>query len=148
VGVLRDLAMRGIRAVLVEKGDLTHGTSGRYHGLLHSGGRYVVKDKASASECAIENEILRRIMPHCIEDTGGPLRRDPRRRRVLRRALPTGLQGHPRVGREITFARRSSASRCSTRASTAPSPSATPRPTRSWQHDRTPRTPGSTARRY
>jgi glycerol-3-phosphate dehydrogenase len=71
VGVLRDLAMRGIRAVLVEKGDLTHGTSGRYHGLLHSGGRYVVKDKASASECAIENEILRRIMPHCLEDTGG-----------------------------------------------------------------------------
>ena len=39
VGVLRDMALRGIRAVLVEKGDLTHGTSGRYHGLLHSGGR-------------------------------------------------------------------------------------------------------------
>src|SRR5262245_44470461 len=70
-GVLRDLALRGIRAVLVEKGDLTHGTTGRYHGLLHSGGRYVVKDKASAHECAVENEILRRIMPHCLEDTGG-----------------------------------------------------------------------------
>jgi glycerol-3-phosphate dehydrogenase len=69
--VLRDLALRGIRAVLVEKGDLTHGTTGRYHGLLHSGGRYVVKDKASANECAVENEILRRIMPHCLEDTGG-----------------------------------------------------------------------------
>ena len=71
VGVLRDLAMRGIRAVLVEKGDLTHGTTGRYHGLLHSGGRYVVKDPQSATECAEENEILRRIMPHCLEDTGG-----------------------------------------------------------------------------
>lgn len=71
VGVLRDMALRGIRAVLVEKGDLTHGTSGRYHGLLHSGGRYVVKDKQSATECAEENEILRRIMPHCLEDTGG-----------------------------------------------------------------------------
>jgi glycerol-3-phosphate dehydrogenase len=71
VGVLRDLALRGIRAALVEKGDLTHGTTGRYHGLLHSGGRYVVKDKQSASECAVENEILRRIMPHCLEDTGG-----------------------------------------------------------------------------
>src|SRR3954471_18598109 len=70
-GVLRDLALRGIRAVLVEKGDLTHGTTGRYHGLLHSGGRYVVKDQASARECAEENEILRRIMPHCLEDTGG-----------------------------------------------------------------------------
>ncbi len=70
-GVLRDLALRGIRAVLVEKGDLTHGTTGRYHGLLHSGGRYVVKDPQSATECAAENEILRRIMPHCLEDTGG-----------------------------------------------------------------------------
>src|SRR4051812_13091771 len=71
VGVLRDLALRGIRAVLVEKGDLTHGTTGRYHGLLHSGGRYVVKDPQSATEGAEENEILRRIMPHCLEDTGG-----------------------------------------------------------------------------
>jgi glycerol-3-phosphate dehydrogenase len=71
VGVLRDLALRGIRAMLVEKGDLTHGTTGRYHGLLHSGGRYVVKDQASARECAAENQILRQIMPHCLEDTGG-----------------------------------------------------------------------------
>lgn len=70
-GVLRDLALRGIRAALVEKGDLTHGTTGRYHGLLHSGGRYVIKDPQSATECAHENEILRRIMPHCLEDTGG-----------------------------------------------------------------------------
>jgi glycerol-3-phosphate dehydrogenase len=70
-GCLRDLAMRGIRAILVEKGDLTHGTTGRYHGLLHSGGRYAVKDPQSARECAAENLVLRAIMPHCLEDTGG-----------------------------------------------------------------------------
>lgn len=70
-GALCDLAMRGIQAILVEKGDLTHGTTGRYHGLLHSGGRYVVKDPQSASECARENVILRKIMPHCLEDTSG-----------------------------------------------------------------------------
>ncbi|MFQ5400714.1 MAG: anaerobic glycerol-3-phosphate dehydrogenase subunit GlpA [Anaerolineae bacterium] len=70
-GVLRDLAMRGFRAVLVEKRDLSHGTTGRFHGLLHSGGRYVVKDPRAAAECIAENRILRRIMPHCIEDTGG-----------------------------------------------------------------------------
>jgi glycerol-3-phosphate dehydrogenase len=70
-GCVRDLAMRGIRAVLVEKGDLTHGTTGRYHGLLHSGGRYVTKDPQSATECAHENAVLRRIMPHCLEDTSG-----------------------------------------------------------------------------
>ncbi len=70
-GCARDLALRGIRCVLVEKGDLTHGTTGRYHGLLHSGGRYVTKDPQSATECARENAILRRIMPHCLEDTAG-----------------------------------------------------------------------------
>lgn len=71
LGCALDLAMRGIRCVLVEKGDLTHGTTGRYHGLLHSGGRYVTKDPQSATECAHENAILRRIIPHCIEDTSG-----------------------------------------------------------------------------
>jgi glycerol-3-phosphate dehydrogenase len=70
-GVARDCAMRGLQTVLVEKRDLSHGTTGRYHGLLHSGGRYVVKDPAAAVECIHENRILRRIMPQCLEDTGG-----------------------------------------------------------------------------
>jgi glycerol-3-phosphate dehydrogenase len=69
--VVWDAALRGFRAVLVEKRDLTHGTTGRYHGLLHSGGRYVVKDPRSAEECIQENRILRRTHAHCIEDTGG-----------------------------------------------------------------------------
>ena len=56
---------------LVERADLTDGTSGRYHGLLHSGGRYAVRDPESARECIEENRILRRIVPHAIEDTGG-----------------------------------------------------------------------------
>jgi len=70
-GILRDLAMRGFNAILVEKRDLTHGTTGRFHGLLHSGGRYVVKDPQAAKECMQENKILRRIMPDCIENTSG-----------------------------------------------------------------------------
>ena len=70
-GLLRDLARRGLRTLLVEKSDLGTGTSGRYHGLLHSGGRYVVTDPAAARECAVENAIVRRIAPACVEDTGG-----------------------------------------------------------------------------
>ena len=70
-GVAWDAALRGFRVVLVEKRDLTHGTTGRYHGLLHSGGRYVVKDPRSAEECIRENRILRLTHTHCIEDTGG-----------------------------------------------------------------------------
>jgi len=70
-GTALDLALRGLKVALVERADLTQGTSGRYHGLLHSGGRYAVRDPASARECIAENQILRRIVPHAIEDTGG-----------------------------------------------------------------------------
>ncbi|MDM8532073.1 anaerobic glycerol-3-phosphate dehydrogenase subunit GlpA [Anaerolineales bacterium HSG25] len=70
-GVLFDLAQRGFKAVLLERGGLSMGTSGRFHGLLHSGGRYVVNDADAAKECIDENQILRRVMPQAIEDTGG-----------------------------------------------------------------------------
>jgi glycerol-3-phosphate dehydrogenase len=71
VAVLRDLALRGVDAILVERLDLGTGTSGRWHGLLHSGARYAVRDQESARECIEENTILRRIAPHTIEDIGG-----------------------------------------------------------------------------
>ena len=70
-GLLRDLARRGLRTLLVDRSDLGTGTSGRYHGLLHSGGRYVAKDPNAARECIVENRVLRRIAKFAIEDTGG-----------------------------------------------------------------------------
>src|ERR1700694_5724379 len=70
-GVLRDLTLRGIDAILVEKGDLASGTTGRSHGLLHSGGRYYVNDEQAAIECVEEGRILRRIARSAVEDTGG-----------------------------------------------------------------------------
>jgi glycerol-3-phosphate dehydrogenase len=71
LGVAWDACLRGLKVVLVEQSDLGQGTSGRYHGLLHSGGRYVLSDPVSATDCAQENRILRRIAPSTIEDTGG-----------------------------------------------------------------------------
>ncbi len=71
LGVAWDACLRGLKVVVIEQGDLGQGTSGRYHGLLHSGGRYVISDPPSAQDCARENVILRRIAPHTIEDTGG-----------------------------------------------------------------------------
>src|SRR4051812_23873859 len=70
-GVAWDCALRGYDTILVERRDLAEGTSGRFHGLLHSGGRYAVKDPDAAVECIEENVILRRIAADCIEDTGG-----------------------------------------------------------------------------
>jgi glycerol-3-phosphate dehydrogenase, anaerobic, A subunit len=71
MGILRDLSMRGVSAVLLEQGGLAHGTSSRYHGLLHSGARYAVADEESARECMEENRILRRIGRDCVEETEG-----------------------------------------------------------------------------
>jgi glycerol-3-phosphate dehydrogenase len=70
-GVAWDCALRGFDTILAERRDLGDGTSGRFHGLLHSGGRYAVKDPDAAVECIEENVILRRIAADCIEDTGG-----------------------------------------------------------------------------
>jgi len=70
-GILWDLALRGIPAVLFEQKDLANGATGRCHGLLHSGGRYLVKDVAAAKECVDENRILKLTAAPCIEDTGG-----------------------------------------------------------------------------
>jgi glycerol-3-phosphate dehydrogenase len=66
-----DLALRGLKVTLVERGEVTSGTTGRHHGLLHAGGRYAVKDKESAVECIEENLILKRIMPGSFEQNDG-----------------------------------------------------------------------------
>jgi len=76
-GILRDLSMRGIKAVLIEQRDIAHGASSHFHGLLHSGGRYAVKDPQSARECIAENAILRRIAKFCVEETEGFFIRTP-----------------------------------------------------------------------
>jgi glycerol-3-phosphate dehydrogenase len=66
-----DLALRGFDVTVIERGDLCNGTSGRTHGMLHSGGRYAVKDQEAAIECIDESTILRRIVPQVIEPNGG-----------------------------------------------------------------------------
>ena len=71
IGVLRDLSMRGVKALLLEQKDLSNGASSRFHGLLHSGARYAVNDPVAGAECIKENEILRNIASNCIEFTEG-----------------------------------------------------------------------------
>jgi glycerol-3-phosphate dehydrogenase len=71
VATAHDLALRGFDVTVVERGPIVNGTSGRTHGLLHSGGRYAVKDHESAIECIEENMILRKIVPQAIEPNGG-----------------------------------------------------------------------------
>lgn len=77
VGTLRDLSMRGLKTLLLEQQDLAYGTTSRFHGLLHSGARYVMKDKDVAIDCAKENAILCTICKPCIEKTDGLFIRTP-----------------------------------------------------------------------
>ena len=70
-GVAWDLTLRGLRVTLVEMGDVGTGTSGRYHGQLNTGARYVVSDLKSARECWQEHKTIRRVAPHVLDDTGG-----------------------------------------------------------------------------
>ncbi len=66
-----DLALRGFAVTVFERGEISSGTSGRTHGLLHSGGRYCVNDPEAGVECIQENIILRKIARQCIEFNGG-----------------------------------------------------------------------------
>ncbi len=70
-GLARDLALRGVDCMLVEKQDINAGASGGNHGLLHSGARYIASDPAAARECRAEGEIIKRLAPQCVDDTGG-----------------------------------------------------------------------------
>ena len=70
-GLARDLALRGVNCVLVDKKDINAGATGANHGLLHSGARYVASDAAAARECRQEGALIKRLAPQCVEDTGG-----------------------------------------------------------------------------
>ena len=69
--IAHDLVLRGFDVSLFERGELLSGTTGRHHGLLHSGARYAVHDPAAARECIQENRILRHIAPQALEQNGG-----------------------------------------------------------------------------
>ena len=59
--IARDLALRGVHSILIDRSHINAGASGANHGVLHSGARYTASDPESSRELA----------PHCIENTGG-----------------------------------------------------------------------------
>lgn len=64
-GVVRDAAMRGLKAGLVEQRDFAFGTSSRSSRLLHGGIRYLSQGKIGlVREASLEKRILHRIAPH------------------------------------------------------------------------------------
>jgi glycerol-3-phosphate dehydrogenase len=70
-GLARDLALRGVDCILVDKKDINAGATGANHGLLHSGARYVAADATAARECRTEGALIKRLAPQCVDNTGG-----------------------------------------------------------------------------
>ncbi len=66
-----DLSLRGFSVTLLERGELTSGTTGRHHGQLHCGARYSLADREIARECMEESLVLRSIAGDAIEYNGG-----------------------------------------------------------------------------
>ncbi|WP_166869517.1 FAD-dependent oxidoreductase [Salinibacterium sp. ZJ70] len=69
--IARDAALRGIKTILVERGAIGSGTSGRFHSMLQSGARYVVTDTDYAAECMRERRIMEQIAPFARTATSG-----------------------------------------------------------------------------
>jgi len=66
-GIARDAAGRGLKVLLVEKGDLAEGTSSRSGKLVHGGLRYLeYYEFRLVREALIEREVLLRAAPHII----------------------------------------------------------------------------------
>jgi glycerol-3-phosphate dehydrogenase len=67
-GVVRDAALRGLKAILIEKGDFCSGTTGWSTRLIHGGLRYLEYFELSlVRESLQEREILLQIAPHLVK---------------------------------------------------------------------------------
>jgi glycerol-3-phosphate dehydrogenase len=70
-GVVRDCAMRGLRAGLLEQHDFAEGTSSRSSRLLHGGLRYLEQGHVFlVREASLEKQIVQRIAPHLVRPLG------------------------------------------------------------------------------
>ncbi len=67
-GIARDAAMRGLRVLLIDKGDISGGTSGWSSRLIHGGLRYLeYGEVALVRESLRERERLLKLAPHLVK---------------------------------------------------------------------------------
>src|SRR4051794_31361 len=92
-GVALDAATRGLRVVLVERGDLASGTSRWSSKLAHGGLRYIAAGQLGVAwESAVErNRLFRHIAPHLVQPMRFVIPRPPAGRRADRIAGRIGF---------------------------------------------------------
>jgi glycerol-3-phosphate dehydrogenase len=65
-GTARDLALRGLSVLLLEKADLACGASGANSGMIHGGIRYMLADRHVTERACRDSGYIQRIAPHLL----------------------------------------------------------------------------------
>ncbi len=65
-GLARDLAKRGVRVVLCEKGDLARGATGGSSAMIHGGPRYLLNDVETTKHACEDSGYIQKIVPHLL----------------------------------------------------------------------------------
>jgi glycerol-3-phosphate dehydrogenase len=65
-GTARDLALRGVRVLLVEKSTWGAGTTGASSGMIHGGLRYLEYDREVTRKSCLDSGYIQRIAPHLL----------------------------------------------------------------------------------
>lgn len=63
-GLARDLALRGVKVLLAEKGDVGRGASGASSGMIHGGPRYLLDDVETTRHSCEDSGYIQAIAPH------------------------------------------------------------------------------------
>ena len=65
-GIARDLTLRGVRVILVEKSEFGSGTSWSSSGMIHGGLRYLQQDPEVTYHSCVDSGAIQRIAPHLV----------------------------------------------------------------------------------
>ncbi|HMJ52876.1 MAG TPA: glycerol-3-phosphate dehydrogenase/oxidase [Polyangiaceae bacterium] len=66
-GVLRDASLRGIRSLLLERGDFAGGTSSSTSKMIHGGLRYIAEGQLGVTrESCVERDLMARLNPNLV----------------------------------------------------------------------------------
>jgi glycerol-3-phosphate dehydrogenase len=65
-GLARDLALRGLSVILVERHDLSFGASGNSSGMIHGGSRYMLTTPDVTRASCTDSGYIQQIAPHLI----------------------------------------------------------------------------------
>ncbi len=65
-GIARDAAMRGLKAILIEKNDFGSGTTGASSQMIHGGARYLLSSLKTTRLSSIDSGYIQKIAPHLL----------------------------------------------------------------------------------